>query len=682
MNKYIYIFLLLVQSLAGSAWAATHVETIDSGFNGSGGVTVGPDGNIYVSDYGPNLSRANGTSIWKITPDGQRSLFVTGLAGASGSAFDSQGNLFQSHLNGGTVRRITPDGQMTTYSTGFSGPVGLVINANDEIFVANCRENTIRKAVPNGRSTLFTGSVLFNCPNGLTLDDNGNLYTVNFLDSNMLKITATGQVSLFTTIPGGGNGHVVYRDGVLYATSFRGNRLFRVSMDGDVTVLAGSAQPGRDDGPSDQARFFRPNGIDINADGTIIYVNDSDVITSTDQLHSNSLRAVHLDTIEMNAGLNDAWFNPATEGQGFFITVFAELGVVSLAWFTYDTVLPDQDAHANLGDPGHRWLTALGTIDGNRAVMDISNTSGGLFDTATQIERVNDGTITLTFDDCNAGTVDYDIPSIAQQGSVPIERVASDNIALCEALIGASASQVSINYIGNLGVMIQFEDKEVVIDGLLGPVQGWVSPSTADQAAIAAGSVPYQDVEIAAFTHNHGDHIGFTSMSNFLSNQPNTMLLGPDSAGLSNIPQQSQVQEITLNRFQSQQFTINGIPITVFHTRHFDQFGNDFSQVTNLAYLVELGGRKILHIGDFDYAADNIQALGLQAGELDAIIMPTFNTLISAANFDLITSMLAPSVIIVAHFQSGLLATQTNQVLNLLPEAVIFDTAGESIELE
>ena len=46
----------------------------------------------------------------------------------------------------------------------------------------------------------------------------------------------------------------------------------------------------------------------------------------------------------------------------------------------------------------------------------------------------SDGTLLLTFDDCNSGTVEYDIPSINQQGIVPIQRVANDNIAICEAL--------------------------------------------------------------------------------------------------------------------------------------------------------------------------------------------------------------------------------------------------------
>ena len=140
----------------------------------------------------------------------------------------------------------------------------------------------------------------------------------------------------------------------------------------------------------------------------------------------------------INAGLNDAWYNPETSGQGFFITVFPDLGSVSLAWFTYDTELPPADAHANLGDPGHRWLTAVGPIMSNQVLMNIEMTSGGLFDTPTTIQRTDppgsDGTIVLTFTSCNSGTFEYDIPSINRQGTVPIQRVADDNIALCEAL--------------------------------------------------------------------------------------------------------------------------------------------------------------------------------------------------------------------------------------------------------
>lgn len=136
----------------------------------------------------------------------------------------------------------------------------------------------------------------------------------------------------------------------------------------------------------------------------------------------------------INAGLNDSWFDPETNGQGFFISVYPALGSVAAAWFTYDTELPAGDATANLGDPGQRWMTLQGPIDGNTSEMTIYNASGGLFDDGTPITNTAIGTATLTFENCNSGTVVYDIPSVNRQGTIPIERVAIDNVELCETI--------------------------------------------------------------------------------------------------------------------------------------------------------------------------------------------------------------------------------------------------------
>lgn len=168
--------------------------------------------------------------------------------------------------------------------------------------------------------------------------------------------------------------------------------------------------------------------------GVISDLDDTDQANNT-RVDETSIYVFTEFTI--NAGLNDAWFNPATNGQGFFITVFPDLGFVTLAWFTYDTELPPIDATANLGDPGHRWLTAVGAIDGDMSEMTITITTGGLFDTPPDapLPNFNDGTITLKFNNCNEGTVSYDILSIDALGDVPIQRVAGDNVPLCNAML-------------------------------------------------------------------------------------------------------------------------------------------------------------------------------------------------------------------------------------------------------
>lgn len=138
----------------------------------------------------------------------------------------------------------------------------------------------------------------------------------------------------------------------------------------------------------------------------------------------------------MNAGMAGSWFNPATAGQGFFLDVFEKINQVFLAWFSYDLSRPAGNVPAEIGDPGHRWLTAFGPFSGAAADLSIEWTTGGVFDAASPVPTQSvDGTINIDFDDCTSGRVTYDLGSANASGVVPIQRIANDNVGLCEALV-------------------------------------------------------------------------------------------------------------------------------------------------------------------------------------------------------------------------------------------------------
>ena len=137
----------------------------------------------------------------------------------------------------------------------------------------------------------------------------------------------------------------------------------------------------------------------------------------------------------MNAGLNDAWFNIDTNGQGFLVAVLPGINQIFVAWFTYDTERPPEDVQPILGEPGHRWLTAQGEYTENEAELILYVTSGGEFDAVDPIpETESYGELFLEFTSCSAGEITYDIPSVSIQGFVPIQRIAPDNIPLCYLL--------------------------------------------------------------------------------------------------------------------------------------------------------------------------------------------------------------------------------------------------------
>ena len=144
---------------------------------------------------------------------------------------------------------------------------------------------------------------------------------------------------------------------------------------------------------------------------------------------------------QINAGLNDTWRDPNTHGQGFFISVFPDTSpdrpepMMFVGWFTYDIERPAADVTAMLGEPGHRWLTAYGPYSGDSATLDIELTQGGVFDSDVPAPTQGPyGTMIVRFSSCSAGIVAYEIPSAGVSRTVPIERVANDSVALCEAL--------------------------------------------------------------------------------------------------------------------------------------------------------------------------------------------------------------------------------------------------------
>lgn len=171
--------------------------------------------------------------------------------------------------------------------------------------------------------------------------------------------------------------------------------------------------------------------------GSIVQFSDGNSGNNTN-VAEDVINVTGTNGFQINAGLNDAWYDPATDGQGFFIIVWEDTGLIFLSWFTYDTERPPQDAMAILGEPGHRWLTAQGPYAGDTAALDVHLTAGGVFDASVPAPdpAVQVGTITILWTGCNSGILTYDLPALGLSGEIPIQRIVLDNVALCEALLG------------------------------------------------------------------------------------------------------------------------------------------------------------------------------------------------------------------------------------------------------
>lgn len=131
--------------------------------------------------------------------------------------------------------------------------------------------------------------------------------------------------------------------------------------------------------------------------------------------------------------MSGSWYEESKVGAGAYLDVLPETGVVSLAWFTWDNVAPPPDPNPDVADPGTRWLTALGAINGTDPVieMTIYGSSGGLFNQSEPVTTPPVGTATLDmFNYCEGGEFRFNLDS-GLSGTTLMQRVVPENIAPC-----------------------------------------------------------------------------------------------------------------------------------------------------------------------------------------------------------------------------------------------------------
>jgi len=234
-----------------------------------GGVSVDMIGNVYAADFGD--------IVWRITPEGERTVFASGMYGTSGNAIDSAGNVLQASFYSDTIVRVDRKGEDKPFATrGLSGPAGIALHRQSgAAYVTNCRTNTVVKVDGSGNVTPFASSPLFKCPYGIAMDRQQNyLYAVNYNDNQMLRIDGKGVVQPFATVSAKGLAHLCFKNDRFYVTAFQSHEVYEVTLDGKVKRILGNGERGMVDGTGEAARLSFPMGIACHPWAPRLYVNE------------------------------------------------------------------------------------------------------------------------------------------------------------------------------------------------------------------------------------------------------------------------------------------------------------------------------------------------------------------------------------------------------------------------
>ncbi|MEQ8956247.1 MAG: ScyD/ScyE family protein, partial [Gammaproteobacteria bacterium] len=138
MTIYRLLGCLTASYICATAAAQVQVQTLLH-LNASGGVTLGPDGFVYVSDFGSSLAPdPELTRVYRVDPDsGAYEIFADNFEGASGAAFDRDGNFYQAEPRGNRISRIATDGTRTVVADGLNTPVGVQVDDDGNVYVCN-----------------------------------------------------------------------------------------------------------------------------------------------------------------------------------------------------------------------------------------------------------------------------------------------------------------------------------------------------------------------------------------------------------------------------------------------------------------------------------------------------------------------------------------------------------------
>lgn len=323
---------LTIQTIAG---VQPLEQGADGGYSGDGSraihaalsrpsdVVAGPNGSIYIADYGNRvIRRIVGGVISTVAGGGTEPLTAGALAinvvlqSPSSLALDPAGslNILETRSGALEVWTLLPDSTMSLVlslghsraasPTAYKVPIGgLVIAPDGTIYVADRAENKVWRRTPDRQLSIYAGTgaagfrgdhgaatdAMLWGPMGLALDKRGNLYIADTGNNRIRKVDTN---RIITTVAGSGTyyddrgddgpatdarlgfafGIAAGRDGTIYIADTGNNRVRKITTSGRIEAVAGTGQPGYwgDNGPALQAEFLAPEAVNLDPRGDLL----------------------------------------------------------------------------------------------------------------------------------------------------------------------------------------------------------------------------------------------------------------------------------------------------------------------------------------------------------------------------------------------------------------------------
>ncbi len=248
-------------------------------------------------------------------------------------------------------------------------------------------------------------------------------------------------------------------------------------------------------------------------------------------------------------------------------------------------------------------------------------------------------------------------------------------IVFASLLHGTAPTEgVSITFLANEGVMLSSGGDKVLIDALFQKYEtGYAVPADSTQAVLAAARAPFDDVDLVLVTHRHGDHFHPAPVAAHLRANPRARLVTSKQVIDSlrgrlepNAAIESRLLARTMAPGARRREVIDGIGIELLGLPH---GGRRHRAVEHLGYVVELGGRRVLHVGDTDITEAAFAPFRLDTARIDVALLPVW-MVTSREGQRVIERWIRPRQVVAIHVGEGQERRATRDVAQALPGAI------------
>ena len=381
--------------------------TFASGLGAVGPIALDAAGNVYA---GYASASGYGGGIMRFAPDGTQINF-TGypiIANTTGLAFDGSGHLFEAEYgtdsnNNSTIHEITQGGVVSSFAQVIGSQRNLAFDATGNLYVADTGLNTVTKIAPNGTEITFATGL--SSPYGLAFDASGNLYVANNGNNSgiaVTKIAPDGTQSTFATGLAEPAGLAFDQNGNLFVSNSGGTTITEITPAGATSTFA--------------TGFTSPTGLAFSAPTAPTITSIPNAVASVGTPYSYQIAAANspgsYSAIGLPAGLNfdtttGLIYGTPTAGGAYTVSLFATnaygtgSGILTLAI-----------------SPGALQQTLYVTDDGSNSIIEVApNGTQSTFSTGFA------GGVALIFD--GAGNLYVGVGSASGYGG-NINRIAPD----------------------------------------------------------------------------------------------------------------------------------------------------------------------------------------------------------------------------------------------------------------